>query len=74
MKAYDYLLDDLFYFAASHYEFSYEDPEQEHLCKIVERQDEKIKELIESIMEQWQRYGFVNGFAYAIRLLNECWN
>ena len=72
MNTYDYLLDDLFYFEVSHYEFSYEDQEQEDLCKIVERQDEKTQELIKNIMEQWQRYGFVNGFAYAVRLLREC--
>ena len=66
------LLNDLFYFAASHYEFSHQEVEQEELCNIVERQDEKNQELISSVMEQWQRYGFVNGFAYAVKLLTEC--
>ena len=74
MNAYDYLLDDLFYSLQSdcNYEFSHVSSEQQDLYRIAERQDEKTKDLIHDIMEQWQRYGFANGFAYAVRLFMEC--
>ncbi len=72
MNSFDDLLGDLFYFALSYYEFVPMDEEQECLYKIVEDKDEKTKALIEDVMEQWQRYGFVNGFAYAMRIIKEC--
>ena len=68
------LLDDLYYFVKSspNYSLSPENSEQEDLRRLIDKRDEKTIHLIFSVMEEWQRHGFVNGFSYAVQLFKEC--
>ncbi len=50
-------------------------PQSETMIELTEKRrklDVEASDFVTENIAEWERYGFVNGFAYAMRLMKEC--
>ncbi len=68
------LLDELYDFivCSDDYNFLPESRRRYRLESRVAELDDESRDFIYELMSEWERYGFRNGFAYAMKIFMEC--
>ncbi len=68
------LVEELYNFiiCSDDYDFLPVSRRQFRLENKVAKLDEEKRQFLYEVMSEWERYGFRNGFAYAVHLMKEC--